>query len=366
MAAARQPVGVPAPGERRDRPASAATRRRDRGRRRRAHPLGRRLGRPRRPLQLHGPGLPQRPRQHAAAVERQGDAGVQPRGLQRRRLRRGGPQPDLRREHLEGALPRGLDAAGQGAAAPAAVLLRGLLAARLHRPGAAARTSTSTSCPSGSSSSSTTPTRSSRCPSSCGSSSTSKGFDWDEAWAITQQCFAYTCHTLLPEALEVWPVELLGRLLPRHLEIIYRINDEFLDAVREAYPGDECAAAPDVDHRRVPGAVRMAYLATVAGSKVNGVAELHSQLLRDKVLPDFSEYWPDKFTNVTNGVTPAPVRAAGQPEPLRAHHRGDRPRLDHRPRPAVGARAVRRRRRRSGSGSARSRARTSRAWPSTC
>ena len=129
-----------------------------------------------------------------------------------------------------------------------------------------------------------------------------KGFDWDQAWAITQQCFAYTCHTLLPEALEVWPVELLGRLLPRHLEIIYRINDEFLDAVREAYPGDEARL------RRMSivseGAVKMAYLATVAGSKVNGVAELHSQLLRDKVLPDFSEFWPDKFTNVTNGVTP--------------------------------------------------------------
>ena len=129
-----------------------------------------------------------------------------------------------------------------------------------------------------------------------------KGFEWDQAWAITQQCFAYTCHTLLPEALEVWPVELLGRLLPRHLEIIYRINDEFLDAVREAYPGDEARL------RRMSivseGAVKMAYLATVAGSKVNGVAELHSQLLRDKVLPDFSEFWPDKFTNVTNGVTP--------------------------------------------------------------
>ncbi len=129
-----------------------------------------------------------------------------------------------------------------------------------------------------------------------------KGFDWDEAWAVTQQCFAYTCHTLLPEALEVWPVELLGRLLPRHLEIIYRINDEFLDAVREAYPGDEARL------RRMSivseSSVRMAYLATVAGSKVNGVAELHSELLRDRVLPDFSEFWPDKFTNVTNGVTP--------------------------------------------------------------
>jgi starch phosphorylase len=132
-----------------------------------------------------------------------------------------------------------------------------------------------------------------------------KGFEWDEAWSITQKCFAYTCHTLLPEALEVWPVELLGRLLPRHLEIIYRINDDFLDEVRERFPNDEMrvrrmSIVTDYPQR----AVRMAYLATVAGSKVNGVAELHSQLLRERVLPDFSEYWPDKFINVTNGVTP--------------------------------------------------------------
>jgi len=132
-----------------------------------------------------------------------------------------------------------------------------------------------------------------------------KGFEWAEAWEITQKCFAYTCHTLLPEALEVWPVELLGRLLPRHLEIIYRINDDFLDEVRERFPNNEMrvrrmSIITDYPER----AVRMAYLATVAGSKVNGVAELHSQLLRDKVLPDFSDYWPDKFTNVTNGVTP--------------------------------------------------------------
>jgi len=129
--------------------------------------------------------------------------------------------------------------------------------------------------------------------------------EWDEAWDITRRCFAYTCHTLLPEALEVWPVDMLGRLLPRHLEIIYRINDEFLAEVRERYPDDELRARrmsiiADYPER----AVRMAYLATVAGAKVNGVAELHSQLLRDKVLPDFSAYWPDKFTNVTNGVTP--------------------------------------------------------------
>ncbi len=132
-----------------------------------------------------------------------------------------------------------------------------------------------------------------------------KKFEWAEAWQITKQCFAYTCHTLLPEALEVWPDELLGRLLPRHLEIIYRINDEFLAEVRQHYGNDELrvramSIVADFPERHV----RMAHLATVAATKVNGVAELHSQLLRDKLLPAFSEYWPDKFTNVTNGVTP--------------------------------------------------------------
>ena len=132
-----------------------------------------------------------------------------------------------------------------------------------------------------------------------------RGMEWDDAWAITQKCFAYTCHTLLPEALEVWSVELLGKLLPRHLEIIYKINEIFLDEVRAAYPGDEIKLrrmSIITDHPE--RSVRMAYLATIAGSKVNGVAALHSELLRDKVLPDFNAYWPDKFTNVTNGITP--------------------------------------------------------------
>jgi starch phosphorylase len=132
-----------------------------------------------------------------------------------------------------------------------------------------------------------------------------RGIGWDEAWDISRQCFAYTCHTLLPEALEVWPVDLLGRLLPRHLEIIYRINDEFLAELRAAYPNDELKVRRMSIIQEHPfRAVRMAFLATVGGSKVNGVAELHSQLLRDQTLSDFSDYWPDKFTNVTNGVTP--------------------------------------------------------------
>ena len=132
-----------------------------------------------------------------------------------------------------------------------------------------------------------------------------KKFTWDDAWAITSKCFAYTCHTLLPEALETWSVELMGKLLPRHLEIIYRINDEFLEKVRKAYPDDELRARRMSIVADYPSrAVRMAFLATVAAIKVNGVAELHSQLLAKKVLPDFSEFFPDKFTNVTNGVTP--------------------------------------------------------------
>ena len=132
-----------------------------------------------------------------------------------------------------------------------------------------------------------------------------KGWEWDEAWDVTQRCFAYTCHTLLPEALEVWPVELLGRLLPRHLEIIYRINDEFLAGLRAQHPDDELRVRRMSIIAEYPvRAVRMAYLATVASTKVNGVAELHSELLRDKVLDDFAAYYPEKFTNVTNGVTP--------------------------------------------------------------
>ncbi len=132
-----------------------------------------------------------------------------------------------------------------------------------------------------------------------------KGWDWDKAWGITQQIFAYTCHTLLPEALEVWPTELLGKLLPRHLEIIYRINDEFLEQVRAAYPGDELRVnRMSIVAEQPVRAVRMAHLATVAGFKVNGVAALHSKLLAEKLLVDFAQMWPEKFTNVTNGVTP--------------------------------------------------------------
>ena len=129
--------------------------------------------------------------------------------------------------------------------------------------------------------------------------------EWEQAWDITRRCFAYTCHTLLPEALELWPIDLVGRLLPRHLEIIFRINEQFCAEIREAFPGDEARVRRmSIISDQPFQSVRMAHLATVASTKVNGVAELHSQLLRDKVLPDFSELWPERFTNVTNGVTP--------------------------------------------------------------
>ncbi|HEY6036748.1 MAG TPA: glycogen/starch/alpha-glucan phosphorylase [Kofleriaceae bacterium] len=140
------------------------------------------------------------------------------------------------------------------------------------------------------------------------------GLGWDEAWTITTQTFAYTNHTLLPEALETWPLPLVARLLPRHLEIIFEINRRFLDVVRAKFPGDEARVRRmsliGEDGDRL---VRMAHLATVASHHVNGVAELHSRLLRETVLRDFAELWPERFTNVTNGVTPRRFVALANP-----------------------------------------------------
>ena len=127
------------------------------------------------------------------------------------------------------------------------------------------------------------------------------GYDWDTAWSITTKTFNYTCHTLLPEALEVWPASLIGELLPRHLEIIEKIQDQFAAELK----AKGVAADTIKDMAIYTGdSVRMAYLATYGGSHVNGVAELHSQLLKDVTLKNFSDVYPDKFTNVTNGVTP--------------------------------------------------------------
>jgi starch phosphorylase len=129
--------------------------------------------------------------------------------------------------------------------------------------------------------------------------------DWDGAWAITRQTFAYTNHTLLPEALERWPLDLFGRMLPRHLEIIYEINARFLDEVRIAFFGDdERLARMSLIDESGARYVRMAHLATAGSHAVNGVARLHTELLKSDVLRDFHDLWPEKFSNKTNGVTP--------------------------------------------------------------
>ena len=128
---------------------------------------------------------------------------------------------------------------------------------------------------------------------------------WDTAWNITSNTFAYTNHTLLPEALEKWPLPLFQSLLPRHLEIIYEINARFLDEVRRRYPLDgERVARLSIIDETAPRYVRMAYLACIGSYAINGVAELHSRLLKETVLRDFYELWPQKFQNKTNGVTP--------------------------------------------------------------
>ena len=131
------------------------------------------------------------------------------------------------------------------------------------------------------------------------------GMEWAAAWDITQRTFSYTNHTLLPEALERWPLALFGRVLPRHLEIIFEINARFLDEVRMRFLGDEervtrLSLIDETGERFV----RMAHLACVGSHTINGVAKLHSRLLTEDILKDFHDLWPDKFRNVTNGVTP--------------------------------------------------------------
>jgi starch phosphorylase len=131
------------------------------------------------------------------------------------------------------------------------------------------------------------------------------GYGWDQAWSITQQTFAYTNHTLLPEALEKWPVSLFSRLLPRHLEIIYEINFRFLEEVKAQYPGDEkILSRLSLIGEGSEKQIRMAHLACVGSHAVNGVAALHTELLKQDVLRDFYALWPERFNNKTNGVTP--------------------------------------------------------------
>ncbi|RMF69843.1 MAG: glycogen/starch/alpha-glucan phosphorylase [Cyanobacteria bacterium J069] len=131
------------------------------------------------------------------------------------------------------------------------------------------------------------------------------GMPWDTAWRITTQTFAYTNHTLLPEALERWPLKLFSELLPRHIEIIYEINNRFLDDVRLKFPDDPSRLSRlSLIDESGEKYVRMANLACVGSSAINGVAALHSELIKQTVLKDFYDMYPSKFTNVTNGVTP--------------------------------------------------------------
>ena len=142
-----------------------------------------------------------------------------------------------------------------------------------------------------------------------------KGLSWDTAWSITQRTMAYTNHTLLPEALERWPVEMFRRLLPRLLDIIYEINARFLTEVSMKWPGDNdrMRRMSLIEEGPTP-MIRMAYLAIVASYSVNGVAELHSRLLREGLFRDFAELWPDRFNNKTNGVTQRRWLAACNPD----------------------------------------------------
>jgi starch phosphorylase len=130
--------------------------------------------------------------------------------------------------------------------------------------------------------------------------------NWDDAWALCQQVFAYTNHTLLPEALEKWPVRLFEKVLPRHIEIIYEINRRFLlEQVDVLWPGDNAKKRKlSIIEEGDEPMVRMGHLSVVGSFKVNGVAEIHSKLVKSDLFPEMVALWPDKFTNITNGVTP--------------------------------------------------------------
>ena len=132
-----------------------------------------------------------------------------------------------------------------------------------------------------------------------------QGVSFKQAWSLAQQIFSYTNHTLMSEALETWTVEMLGRILPRHLMIIFDINNEFLSMVAQKFENDNdllrrVSLVDEAGERRV----RMAYLAVVASHKVNGVSELHSELMKESIFADFARIFPERFTNVTNGITP--------------------------------------------------------------
>ena len=149
-----------------------------------------------------------------------------------------------------------------------------------------------------------------------------EGLGWDDAWAVTTKCVAYTNHTIMAEALEKWPVELFSRLLPRVYQIIEEINRRFILEIQDKYPGNyekikKMAILYD-------GQVKMAHLAIVAGYSVNGVARLHTEILKKQELKDFYEMMPEKFNNKTNGITQRRFLLHGKPASCRLGNRSYR------------------------------------------
>jgi starch phosphorylase len=128
---------------------------------------------------------------------------------------------------------------------------------------------------------------------------------WDRAWSITRRTFSYTNHTLMPEALETWPVQLFAQILPRHLQIIYEINRRFLDDVRRDHPDDgDLPRRVSIVDEQGGRRLRMAHLATIGSHHVNGVAEIHTSLMKRTIFADFDRLFPDRIVNITNGITP--------------------------------------------------------------
>eukprot|EP01029_Cantina_marsupialis_P004501 TRINITY_DN1454_c0_g1_i1.p1 TRINITY_DN1454_c0_g1~~TRINITY_DN1454_c0_g1_i1.p1 ORF type:complete len:832 (+),score=209.09 TRINITY_DN1454_c0_g1_i1:102-2597(+) len=142
-----------------------------------------------------------------------------------------------------------------------------------------------------------------------------EGKTWDEAWGIIQRTFAYTNHTVLPEALEKWPVALLERLLPRHLQIMYEINHRFLKQVAEKFPGDDALLSRvSIVNENEPKSINMAHLSVISCFAVNGVAFMHSELIKETIFTDFYKLFPERFQNKTNGITPRRWLAYCNPE----------------------------------------------------
>ncbi len=143
-----------------------------------------------------------------------------------------------------------------------------------------------------------------------------KGLEWENAWKITVKTLAFTNHTLLPEALETWPVSLLGKVVPRHLQIIFEINQRFLESVKTRFGSgsDDMIARMSIIQEGGEQHVRMANLAIIGSHSVNGVAKVHSDLVKTRLVPEFYSLWPEKFNNKTNGVTPRRWVVACNPE----------------------------------------------------